>query len=475
MASDSKSEDEILGIDTSKELGTDSSKADEDISCIDEEMLLLNSPSASPCPPEVSDSKSRKRKANSASPKAPKKKTAVISASILGISDNDDELEIIEDDNFDLEEITDINGVTVSSDSDLDELLLGEDLNANLSGESEGQTDDDVAALLDGKINIFYCHGSFFVWNADDMLMLREECRIIGKLVGSLPRAPRQNSHLGTPLQLMPEEVKLLVDIDAAVVVIEEPTSEKVLGIREAAFLNVRDTNFKIQQQLFKEAREEEVKKRMNDIIAGKKAKKQKGKKGAANAEVPTSATDDKVDNTTAEKQSNTDSSQGDKVENGQVTEEKDKENKKESDSGDNLTVSDVISETADTSEKHCLVQIFSENPWKRNVRPYLEWTYPSTEKEVLRYHVFKDLWEKGFFLTSGVKFGGDFLVYPGDPSRFHSHYIAICKSQAELMPSLDIITYGRQASNVRKTALLCALDRNKKVFYMSLQWTGLS
>lgn len=40
---------------------------------------------------------------------------------------------------------------------------------------------------------------------------------------------------------------------------------------------------------------------------------------------------------------------------------------------------------------------------------------YPSTEKEVLRYHVFKDLWEKGFFLTSGVKFGGDFLVYPGN------------------------------------------------------------
>lgn len=139
-------------------------------------------------------------------------------------------------------------------------------------------------------------------------------------------------------------------------------------------FVNLEKSNFKMfikifydkkilpifQQQLFKEAREEEVKKRMNDIIAGKKAKKQKGKKGAANAEVLTNATDDKADNTIAEKQSNTDSSQGDKVENGQVTEEKDKENKKETDGVDNLTVGDVISETADTSEKHCLVQIFS-------------------------------------------------------------------------------------------------------------------
>jgi hypothetical protein len=30
------------------------------------------------------------------------------------------------------------------------------------------------------------------------------------------------------------------------------------------------------------------------------------------------------------------------------------------------------------------------------------------------RYLIFKDLWEKGFFLGSGSKFGGDFLVYPG-------------------------------------------------------------
>lgn len=43
--------------------------------------------------------------------------------------------------------------------------------------------------------------------------MLREECRIIGKLTGSLPRAPRQNNHLGLPLQLMPEEAKLLVEL----------------------------------------------------------------------------------------------------------------------------------------------------------------------------------------------------------------------------------------------------------------------
>ena len=41
-------------------------------------------------------------------------------------------------------------------------------------------------------------------------------------------------------------------------------------------------------------------------------------------------------------------------------------------------------------------------------------WTFPNTEKEKLQYLVFKDLWENGYYLTDGSKFGGDFLVYPG-------------------------------------------------------------
>jgi len=37
-----------------------------------------------------------------------------------------------------------------------------------------------------------------------------------------------------------------------------------------------------------------------------------------------------------------------------------------------------------------------------------------------------------GFFLTHGGKFGGDYLAYPGDPSRFHSFYIVILLEKKE-------------------------------------------
>ena len=43
--------------------------------------------------------------------------------------------------------------------------------------------------------------------------------------------------------------------------------------------------------------------------------------------------------------------------------------------------------------------------------------TYPEdslNELAVARIKVFGDLWKKGYFMGSGLKFGGDFLVYPG-------------------------------------------------------------
>ena len=53
-------------------------------------------------------------------------------------------------------------------------------------------------------------------------------------------------------------------------------------------------------------------------------------------------------------------------------------------------------------------------------------WTYPATEEERARCEVFRDLWEKGYYLGGGGKFGGNWLVYPGACRFFrrnsHSH-----------------------------------------------------
>lgn len=51
-------------------------------------------------------------------------------------------------------------------------------------------------------------------------------------------------------------------------------------------------------------------------------------------------------------------------------------------------------------------------------------WNYPSTLHERARCGVFRGLWEQGYFMGGGIKFGGDYLVYPGALScRSGIHY----------------------------------------------------
>ena len=40
-------------------------------------------------------------------------------------------------------------------------------------------------------------------------------------------------------------------------------------------------------------------------------------------------------------------------------------------------------------------------------------WDYPATADERAQCAVFRDLWEKGYSMGGGIKFGGDYLVYP--------------------------------------------------------------
>ena len=39
----------------------------------------------------------------------------------------------------------------------------------------------------------------------------------------------------------------------------------------------------------------------------------------------------------------------------------------------------------------------------------------------------FKDLWSDSYYVYEGSKFVGDFLVYCGDPVKYHAKYIVIC------------------------------------------------
>ncbi|XP_065898297.1 tRNA-splicing endonuclease subunit Sen34-like [Dysidea avara] len=105
-----------------------------------------------------------------------------------------------------------------------------------------------------------------------------------------------------------------------------------------------------------------------------------------------------------------------------------------------------------------------------------VRWSFPQTPQEELHYKVFRDLWTKGYYLTAGLKYGGDYLVYPGDPFLVHSHYVAIVKDSSEVFSTQQLILAGRVTTKVKKNVLLCSQNTsNGELVYITVQWTGIT
>jgi tRNA-splicing endonuclease subunit Sen34 len=121
-------------------------------------------------------------------------------------------------------------------------------------------------------------------------------------------------------------------------------------------------------------------------------------------------------------------------------------------------------------------------------------WDYPSDLTERARCGAFKDLWKQGYFMGGGIKFGGEYLVYPGmycfitlystvspsffssgDPLRYHSHFTAtVIESPIASLRPMEIVAHGRLGTATKKAHLLCGWDDEKKeVSYLSIEWSG--
>lgn len=82
---------------------------------------------------------------------------------------------------------------------------------------------------------------------------------------------------------------------------------------------------------------------------------------------------------------------------------------------------------------------------------------------------MYKDLWERGYTLTTGLKYGGDYLVYQGNPRIVHASYIAMVTSWKQNIPSLGAV--ARVGSKVKKNILLCSVDNTQTIHYVTVAW----
>ncbi|XP_043756276.1 tRNA-splicing endonuclease subunit Sen34 isoform X1 [Cervus elaphus] len=303
-------------------------------------------------------------------------------------------------------------------------------------------------------------NGRSLVWGAEAVQALRERLGVGGRTVGALPRGPRQNSRLGLPLLLMPEEARLLAEIGAVTLVSAPRPDPRQHSLALASFKRQQEQGFQEQSALAAEAREIRRQELLEKITEGQAAKKLK-----LEQESGTSGSQEAGGKQAAEEN---------EASAGQAAGEH--EEACEGSSPQPGPSNGV----APLPRSALLIQLATARPRPIKARPLdwrvqsKDWPHAGRPAHELRYSIYRDLWERGFFLSAAGKFGGDFLVYPGDPLRFHAHYIAQCWAPGDPIPLQDLVSAGRLGTSVRKTLLLCSPQPDGKVVYTSLQWASL-
>ena len=91
------------------------------------------------------------------------------------------------------------------------------------------------------------------------------------------------------------------------------------------------------------------------------------------------------------------------------------------------------------------------------------------TRRHTSRYALFSHLHDRGYYMTPGLRFGGDFVAYPGDPLRFHSHFTCKAKDADEEWSVMDLVSGGRLGTGVKKSWLVGSGEQ-----CFTIEWAGL-
>ncbi|KAI0317864.1 hypothetical protein OF83DRAFT_1119121 [Amylostereum chailletii] len=304
------------------------------------------------------------------------------------------------------------------------------------------------------------------VWDVDHVATLRSSHRISGVLAGTLPHLSQQNVFVGLPLVLMPEELVLLVEKQLAVLV-DDPRAHRIPTIDELKSWDKQRTDDVTEQlaRLAQESGKKDDKANSEAAIQKRKERENKRRQAAEAARnavlgAATPVGDDEGAMFAPLSLAHTETPAG-------------PPHKSTSVIASNLPYTVTIPASSEgrpwhDSAAHSYLTL-------EDARTAGVWTYPNTEAERAKCEIFRDLWEKGYYMGGGSKFGGDWLVYPGDPLRYHSHFVATVQTspQSPLRP-MEVVAHGRLGTATKKAHLLCGWDPVKReATYISVEWAS--
>ena len=251
----------------------------------------------------------------------------------------------------------------------------------------------------------------YLLYDVGVVTWLRKTHNILGVLIGTLPQIPSQNVFLSLPLELQPEEARLLVESGIAYVVDNGSNDEKIDGVEtEVQRKQLRDSLRREGLEIAKDA--EKRRQARSQRAREKVVVRGEGDLGMADHETRYS---EQLDGP--------------------------------------LFGSPCIPSTNSHSidldlQPWAMTPTTSKPTFDRNsvnTTSILPAVKPSS------YALFKHLHRHGYFMTPGIRFGCQFSVYPGDPLRFHSHFLAIGADWDQDIDLLHLIGGGRLGTGVKK------------------------
>jgi len=279
-----------------------------------------------------------------------------------------------------------------------------------------------------------------YIWNHQDVRKLRDKHRILGSFVGFSPKT----FNIGLPFILLPEEMQLLKE--KRIIKLYQIDANKMMrpSIIERASEH-KEQNYQMQIEEFKEERIERIHQMADRIVEGKKRKllQEERKKRRKTEEGSGDANDDDIkEDIVVDKES---------------------------------IINQEIANIKPITREMQVIQTFEEDPWLESEdKVCSKWSYPYCDSlSKCRLFTFKDLWNNNYYLTEGSKFGGDFLVYCGDPVKYHAKYVVICVESGEHVSRAgarvqDLVARCRLGTGVKKIILFSWL-KGEDVKYKTL------
>lgn len=260
--------------------------------------------------------------------------------------------------------------------------------------------------------------GRFLIFDIDVVTYLRRTYHICGVLIGGIPQVPQQNVFLGLPVELLPEEAKLLVEKEAAYIVddvarhkqgfatLQGEDRRRYLGYLRSEGLQARKTA------------EDEARKKSEHAFVKRTA---------------LGATQKIFSNSLPSTE---------------------------------LSEAQIAYAITLTTSASVPLPNFVEGKWEHPVSS--------------AYPLFKHLQGQDYFIMPGLRFGCDYNVYPGDPLRFHSHFLATGYDWDQEIHLLDMIGGGRLGTGVKKAFLLGGKKQNSEADggnrfrTFCIEWAGM-